>query len=88
MGVFPDLDYESKEFFIKPKSRILFYTDGITDSILTDNEIYGEKRLINKLKDCINLSIENCIKEIISDVLTKRNIQESDDIAILFIERN
>jgi len=86
MGVYPDLDYNSIVIPLQKGNRVLFYTDGITETVYKDDELYGEERLIKKLYECMENNLEECIKKILLDVLYHRQ-QESDDIAILFFEK-
>ena len=86
MGVYPDLDYNSIVVPLQKGNRVLFYTDGITETVYKDDELYGEERLIKKLYECMENNLEECIEKILLDVLYHRQ-QESDDIAILFFEK-
>ena len=46
LGVFPDGAYDQGQVDIQSGDRLVLYTDGITDALGTDDEEFGEGRLI------------------------------------------
>jgi phosphoserine phosphatase RsbU/P len=47
LGVFPESAYDQGEFAIGPGDRLLFYTDGITESRNADGDEFAEERLVD-----------------------------------------
>ncbi len=47
LGVFMESTYEPGEFAIGPGDRLVFYTDGITESRNAAGDEYGEERLVD-----------------------------------------
>jgi len=45
LGQFPDFDYKSECIDLEPGDRILFYTDGINESMNVKDEMFGRDRL-------------------------------------------
>ena len=85
LGIFEDAEFEIYESQLEKGDIIFTYTDGITEAMNPDEEMYGEKRLYDYL---------NSIKDVtdIKDVLlaVKQNLKlytnsalQSDDITIL-----
>jgi len=46
LGVFPEWNYEDRQIDLRPKDRILLYTDGVTDCRNFADEFFSEEQLI------------------------------------------
>jgi len=89
VGVMGGIDYTSCETQLNPGDSIFLYTDGITEALNKDKELYGEKRLINTLNltKGINISAENILAEVKSDVQSFTNEEpQADDITMLALK--
>jgi PAS domain S-box-containing protein len=51
VGMFPDMQYEEKNYELNKGDMIVFYTDGVTES-RRDGELFGTKRLEELLASC------------------------------------
>jgi serine phosphatase RsbU (regulator of sigma subunit) len=51
IGLIPQMEYQSQVFEFKPGSRLLFYTDGLTEVFCGDDE-FGEERLLATFREC------------------------------------
>jgi serine phosphatase RsbU (regulator of sigma subunit)/anti-sigma regulatory factor (Ser/Thr protein kinase) len=49
LGLMPDMDYEEKEFTIKPGETILFHSDGLAEAHNQEREMFGFPRLKDKM---------------------------------------
>ena len=45
LGIVPDLDYQEAQFAMRPGESLIGYTDGVTEAMNADREIYGRRRL-------------------------------------------
>ena len=89
LGVFPNFKFNIYETKMDPNEQIFLYTDGATEALNENMELYGEKRLkdiINKqngkdIKDVV-INIENDISEF------AKNMPKADDITMLILEYN
>lgn len=85
LGIAEDFDYINEEIMLK--DELILYTDGITDAIDEDSEIYGEDRLLKFLNDFE--SDEAPIKPLISDVNTfSKGVEQFDDMTLLCLKLN
>lgn len=76
-------NYSENKVELTSDTKIIFYTDGITEAMNSSNEEYG----IERLKECFNNS-SGSIQSILSDVYSFTAGQEqSDDITIVTMER-
>lgn len=90
LGAMTDYEFNSETITISPKDVIVLYTDGITEALNTNQEFYGEDRLLNKIRETnTTLDIEKISKDIRQDV---RNFVQgelqSDDITLLVYRYN
>ncbi len=87
MGITPDLDFNILKMGIPKHTRIFFFTDGLFDFLINEEETYGEDRLIENIYKNICYDQENFSKHILLDVFKYRYDHNSDDIAMLLIDR-
>lgn len=84
IGAMSDTIYTSCETQLNPSDSIFLYTDGITEALNKNQEFYGEERLANKLNSIIDVSVENILAEVRSDVEAFSNeTSQADDITML-----
>ncbi|MCY4541387.1 MAG: SpoIIE family protein phosphatase [Rhodobacteraceae bacterium] len=86
LGMFEDLNYESSRFRLRPGDSLVLYTDGITEAMDPEGELYEDQRLL----DCAARSAAKGAKEICADIVASvhsfaRNHPQSDDITCLVI---
>lgn len=79
MGVMDDYTYTNYEILVN--DEFILYTDGITDSQNSKQELYGEERLIKHLNTAVD---GNIIDSLIRDIneFSKDN-EQFDDMTIL-----
>jgi serine phosphatase RsbU (regulator of sigma subunit) len=51
LGLLPGMSYQSEKHAFPPGSRLLFYTDGLTEVFRQDEE-FGPERLLNEFSKC------------------------------------
>ena len=82
VGLFEDADIKNGSLILQPDSGMLLYTDGVTEAVNTDNELYGEKRLLKALKGTKDsCEAVNTLKGSVNDFYSGR--EQFDDITIL-----
>lgn len=90
LGVAPSLvPYECSTISFKEKDILLFYTDGVTESLDKNGTEFGEEKLTEILKSNSHLKA----KEIVELIFTKieehsAGTQQYDDITMIIIKRN
>lgn len=87
IGAMSGIEYTSCETRLNPDDSIFLYTDGITEAMNTNKEFYGEKRLMEKLNVTTQVSMENILSEIKSDVASfSQEEPQADDITMLALK--
>lgn len=68
LGIFPDAEYQSLEYPLKRGSKIIIYTDGITEARADSGEFYGPERLEQFIASCHGLSSRETAEKLIATV--------------------
>jgi sigma-B regulation protein RsbU (phosphoserine phosphatase) len=88
IGPFPGERYRTEFAIMNKGDVLLLYTDGISDASNENREMYGEKRIIEKLREVRTRSPRDICQLILEDVqLHNRVIEFSDDKTIVVIKR-
>ncbi|MCQ2814982.1 MAG: SpoIIE family protein phosphatase [Bacilli bacterium] len=83
LGVVNKKTYKQYKVNLKPNDRLLIYTDGVTEAVNLENELYSENRLIDFVKKH-NSDDEELIADILSEIKTYQEGREQfDDITIV-----
>ena len=87
-GLMEQFPYEAEHIDLKPGTRLVAYTDGVTEAENDQYELYGEDRLMDDIKQLkADIDEENVVKHIYQSVksFTARHPQ-SDDITIMSLK--
>jgi len=85
-GLFEGFKYEGESIFLQSGSRILVYTDGVTEAERADKEQYGEERLLEFSKNRKEDSKDFTTKLVKSVKEFTEGNEQNDDITILTIK--
>lgn len=80
LGLFPGKEYKSHTVQIGEGDKILLYTDGVTEQPISDEERFGENRLIDFIKN--NLDKDN-LCDAIYDKVNSYERKQFDDLTML-----
>jgi len=86
MGVKPNVDYDKKEILLSPGESVLFFSDGVIEAENEDNELFGNERLVDFIKDAKGPPWGKGLLDFISN--WRGNSSASDDLTILEIWRD
>lgn len=87
VGVFEDIHYDVGETHLKPDDLLLLYTDGITDALNANGEVFGKERVM-LIVEKHSTSADSLINHIVSNV--QAFIDETsqfDDITLMAVQR-
>ena len=65
LGVDPQAHYEIETVKLQDDDCLLFYTDGLTDAVNYDNELWGREKLLQTAQKHAHESAEQMVKEIL-----------------------
>lgn len=88
-GIMPGNSYSSEKLTLEIGDSLILYTDGVTEAMNSQHQLYGEDRLekcIKKLKlscDCKTITSEilHCVKNF------TLGAEQSDDITLLVVQK-
>ncbi len=82
-------NYKSHEIMLTPGDRLFLYTDGVTEALNQENELYSDARLLEILnkKGVTKLTLAELLDYIKKDItLFSSGAEQSDDITMLALE--
>jgi serine phosphatase RsbU (regulator of sigma subunit) len=88
LGVFPNMLLREKEVAYTPgERRLLLYTDGLTEAVNGNNEMYGTERLQNIARETLQLPPGQAVQAILEH---QKNfcgqLRQEDDITLLAVD--
>jgi len=87
LGVFEDVEFKTEELELGKEQGILLYSDGVTEAMNSDFELFEESRLETALARSVGANAMNTTENIIADVRKfVGNAQQSDDITLLYLK--
>ncbi len=88
VGMVPDLEYPVNHVTLKPGCRLVFYSDGLTEAMNGDEEMYGEERLHELLAGCPGCTQTDLQRRVLDDVATfTGGAPPIDDVTLVLVER-
>ncbi|MBR2525873.1 SpoIIE family protein phosphatase [bacterium] len=89
LGAFEDADFTVNECQLNKGDMILLYTDGVTEAVNENDELYGEERLADVINSLDKDNVENIINGIRQNVKEYANgVLQSDDMTMVSLKYN
>lgn len=89
MGFMEGIEYKQQSIMLKPDSLLLLYTDGVTEAMNEDKEMYSKERMEEILKDLGDSSPKETINSVRQDVAKfVGKAKQSDDITMVAVKYN
>jgi phosphoserine phosphatase RsbU/P len=87
LGLDEHSDFAQYEYEIDPGDLVVFYTDGVIEALTRDNELYGEERLMDKIRQTAG-GTAVMVRTIADDVRDfAAGHPQSDDVTVLCFVR-
>jgi sigma-B regulation protein RsbU (phosphoserine phosphatase) len=87
IGIARDQAFAEVSVKFEPGDLLLMYTDGVTEAMDGDNDLYGRDRLIRLIADGPE-PIRDCIEAIVSDVAKfGGDLPQRDDVCLVGFRR-
>jgi sigma-B regulation protein RsbU (phosphoserine phosphatase) len=88
IGLFPDVEYETVEFTMKPGDRLLIYSDGFTEAVTKSGEMLGEDGLIRLFRASADIAEG---EELLQDLFWRLGselsaVELGDDVSAALLE--
>jgi serine phosphatase RsbU (regulator of sigma subunit) len=87
VGLFPESQYASERFVLDRGSRLLIYTDGLSETFRGEEQ-FGEARLLQALLDCSEVNAQRVIESLWAALNEfSDEPHQSDDMSALVLLR-
>ncbi|MBV8832896.1 MAG: SpoIIE family protein phosphatase [Acidobacteriaceae bacterium] len=83
VGLFNQWECAVGELQLSPGDTLALYTDGLTESFNAEGEEFGEERLLEKLRQCRELSSSNLLASLVDEVRRFSPHEQHDDITLI-----
>ena len=84
LGMFGDIEFKTEYYSLQPNDRVVFYTDGITEAMNDREELFGNNRLMQVVKENRDLNIEYFNQAIVNSVSEfSQGVPQTDDITCI-----
>lgn len=88
LGIMEQIDYQKESVKLSPGDTLVFYTDGVTDTMKKDGSTFGTERLIKLIKENKHLPAIEIRNKIYEDTLSFRGDNDQfDDFTLLIVKR-
>jgi len=88
LGILERVTFQDHSISLDQGDVLLFYTDGVTDAFVS-NEVFGEERLIDIMKNSTAPSSRNLLAELDQALIEFSGSEiPFDDVTVLALSRN
>jgi sigma-B regulation protein RsbU (phosphoserine phosphatase) len=86
LGVFEEVSFHQKSTRLQPNDSLFLYTDGVTEAMNVNYELFSEKRLENVLKEAARMAPGDVIQSVYTSLgAFTEGAQQSDDITMMVV---
>ena len=68
LAVMEDMEFEEREFYLKPGDSLYVYTDGVAEATNAENELYGNDRMVDALNQTPDAKPKKILANVDTDV--------------------
>jgi serine phosphatase RsbU (regulator of sigma subunit) len=87
LGVVPEMNLEEKEITLDSNDIVVLYTDGVTEAINSENEQFGQERMIAIAEQNQHLPAAEIVKRIKDGVIDfSSGVPQFDDLTLLVLK--
>jgi sigma-B regulation protein RsbU (phosphoserine phosphatase) len=86
-GIMEDTEYTTKSMTMEPGDTLFIYTDGVTEAMDSDKNLYSEERLVEVMNECSGQSAKSIVHTIDKSLKAfTGGAEQSDDITMLAMQ--
>jgi Amt family ammonium transporter len=87
LGAVSEMVYDEGTTTLEPEDLLFMYTDGVTEEMNADSQLFSENRMADVLRSKATDSAESAVRDIVSAVKSfKGETEQSDDITVLALQ--
>jgi len=85
LGIFPNRNYADAALSLGSGDRLVLYTDGLTEAMNSDEQEFGERRLLELVSRNTSLGASDLVAEIKKEVVSFCNARFHDDFTLVVV---
>ncbi len=88
LGAFDFVSHEPRQTLLASGDLVVIYSDGVTEAVNSKNEMFGDERLENMIRENVNLTAAGIKQRIVEDLnIFTRGLPQGDDITLIALKR-
>jgi sigma-B regulation protein RsbU (phosphoserine phosphatase) len=88
LGVFDEIELEEQAIDVAPGDLLVFYTDGVTEAMDEQHQLFGERRLKALVAANHGASAGQVLQSVVDAVRQHAgHVAQSDDLTLLVVKR-
>jgi serine phosphatase RsbU (regulator of sigma subunit) len=88
LGFFPDIALEEREIDVSPGDVLVFYTDGVTEAMNAERQMFGDERLQTIVTSHAEAGAAQVVRAIVAAIRDfVGDVSPSDDITLFAVKR-
>ena len=86
IGAFSDFSYQPQEATITAGETLILYTDGLTEALNAQHQLFGRRRAIQLMARCSGMAPRKIVDTVVGEVSQYAGeTKQSDDMTLLAI---
>ena len=86
LGLIPDMPYEEAQVELEDGQILAIYTDGVTDAMNLEGELFGHSRLKKAVRERCSNSAQGICDDIMQLVMNhQRSLPQHDDVTLVAV---
>src|SRR5271166_68330 len=86
VGLVPEAEFSTTTLQLEPNDTLVLYSDGVTEAMDPDEQLYGVPRLVEVLEGKTDLPLDEIQKTVLESVENfARGARQADDLTILLV---
>ena len=87
IGAFDGVRYKEYEMHLEPGSRLFLYTDGVTEAMNTEGDLFGTDRMLDALNRQGRAHPEQILRQVTEEINSfTGGAEQFDDLTMLCLE--
>jgi len=87
LGMMEDMEYDSHKVVLRPGDTVLLYTDGVTEAMTADGQLFGEERLAETMRRTNGAPLKDVLQSIQAGLTEfAGGAPQADDITMLALQ--